>query len=314
MTSFLVLAVSVISIASVLAYRYFGYINSRSIIDTCRQIVNSYTGSIVSSNYILPVTKIIFLTIIFLAFCSLLKGLITPVFINIKLNKNVPVDLSKHPYLKEIFNEIFGSRKPKVYIKNTKKPVAFTIGVFKPSIYLSKGVIDNLSSDEIKALILHEAAHIKNKDSVTLWLASLLRDFLFYLPISHWLYKFLKDEKEASADDFVLNTLKSPFDLASAIVKVSKMSVLNKNYANAILFSEQKNVEGRIKRLLGERYNYKLSFISFVVSIVASAVILLSLIGIAFALPSTQQLSGNNVQNSQTTCSNQSVRNSTQQI
>lgn len=62
-----------------------------------------------------------------------------------------------------------------VVILNIDKPLAFTLGIFKPLIFISKGVL-NLERDVKDLILLHERNHIKFLDNLKVIL------FSFFLP------------------------------------------------------------------------------------------------------------------------------------
>jgi Zn-dependent protease with chaperone function len=93
---------------------------------------------------------------------------------------------------------------PKMYIVDNAKPVAFSFRSLKSAIFMSVSMFEIMNKQEIKAIILHELAHIKHKSSVLKFSNSLLR---FISPLSI-LARFNMDSgpEEERADEFVVKT------------------------------------------------------------------------------------------------------------
>ncbi len=65
------------------------------------------------------------------------------------------------------------SVKPKVYLMDTLSPNAFAVGL-KPersAVAVTSGLMGRLNRDELQAVIAHEIAHLKNRDSMFMTLA-----------------------------------------------------------------------------------------------------------------------------------------------
>jgi Zn-dependent protease with chaperone function len=109
-------------------------------------------------------------------------------------------------------------KAPKLYILDKAEPVAFSFRSFKSAIFLSVGVLDILKDKEIKAIILHELAHISYRSSVLKLSNIILRLFSPFSLIT----RFHDDsgEEEKKADEFVTRTQKTDKHLLSAKKKI----------------------------------------------------------------------------------------------
>lgn len=151
---------------------------------------------------------------------------------------------------------------PKIYILDTDAMNAFACGIIskKSSIYVTKGLLETLNRSELQAVIAHEVAHIKNKDTSLLLscgvgvmimgmlseafldgfskssrrrcsssskgdgliiIIALLVMFLAAL-CSKILYFFVSREREFLADACATKYTRYPEALASALSKISK--------------------------------------------------------------------------------------------
>ena len=73
--------------------------------------------------------------------------------------------------------------KPRIAVVNTKIPNAFATGKTPKSsiVAVSMGLMEELETEELEAVIAHELAHIKNHDVLVLTLASLFSMMAWYL-------------------------------------------------------------------------------------------------------------------------------------
>lgn len=282
----IVLATALISSVVFLTARYFKLVNSRAVAAACQDAVNKCVSAASSAaGYFETPAQFIVAAFSFLLLLIFMKSLLVPMIVSLKVKNIKPINISKYPEIERTLRSIFkGEALPPVYLLKTLKPVAYTFGLFKTSICISQGILEKLNSDELEALISHEAAHICRRDVFFTWLAVLMKDIMFILPISHWLVSKFIYEKEHAADDFALNITKNPIGLASAIVKVSKMG---NNIAPAYTptFAEKKTVESRVKLLLGLNYRPAYGKRSLLISLAASLIIVMSIVGMAVALP-----------------------------
>jgi heat shock protein HtpX len=73
--------------------------------------------------------------------------------------------------------------KPRIAVVNTRIPNAFATGKTPKSsiVAVTVGLMEQLETEEIEAVIAHELAHIKNRDVLVLTLASLFSMVAWYL-------------------------------------------------------------------------------------------------------------------------------------
>ncbi len=131
-----------------------------------------------------------------------------------------------------------------------KAHIAFTHGFFRPKIYLSTGLLKGLSSDELKAVFMHELHHLREKDPLKFILINLLKDALFYLPLAPYVAGRIRLKKECAADDLASKAV-APITLASAIIKAAQQN--NVIAMQASISGEKNTIEIRIKRLLSDK-------------------------------------------------------------
>lgn len=87
----------------------------------------------------------------------------------LKMYKAVPIDEAKAPEIFSMTRELCQNAElpmPKLFVMNNPTPNAFATGRDPEHgvVALTTGIINLLSNDELKGVIAHELAHIKNRD------------------------------------------------------------------------------------------------------------------------------------------------------
>src|SRR3989337_1022973 len=160
-----------------------------------------------------------------------------------------PLSFETHPKLNKILPpmNLYGQV---VLLENNNLHCAFTLGLWKPKIYVSSGICSYLSRKELLAVILHATHHKKSKDPLKLFVVQILYALNFFLPINNYLINLYSAASEKAADDSAINFSREPLELASALVKLSKFKLMDTLSPSAAFSKEQNIVEDRISRLL----------------------------------------------------------------
>ncbi len=111
-------------------------------------------------------------------------------------------------------------RSPRVWLCAYDRPLAFTCGIFRPTILVSTWMLSHLDQQELEAVLTHELEHVARHDYLIIFLATVLRDAFFYLPTSRVAYHLLQHEKELICDELTVRLTRRPLALASALAKV----------------------------------------------------------------------------------------------
>ncbi|MDE1890618.1 MAG: M56 family metallopeptidase [Planctomycetota bacterium] len=160
-----------------------------------------------------------------------------------------PLSIENHPTLKKILIEM-RHYSQRIVLYDSESLSAFTLGILKPTIYLSTGICSQLTTKELLAVILHEIHHRKDMTPLKLFVMQLLYSFNFFLSINHYLLNLYSASSEKAADDTAISISKEPLELASALVKLSKSKTKATLSTLAAFSGGQRVVEERIKRLL----------------------------------------------------------------
>jgi hypothetical protein len=103
----------------------------------------------------------------------------------------------------------------------TSAPQAFCAGYLRPRIYLSRGAVETLSREELRAVVSHELHHVRRRDPLRLLLARSLADALFFIPLLRRSSERYEALGELAADEAAVRRLGGHGALASALVKFS---------------------------------------------------------------------------------------------
>jgi heat shock protein HtpX len=119
---------------------------------------------------------------------GLIQWAIGPAIVRWSTNMR-PLDRNEFPWIEETVFEMCAKNKvkiPKITIANTAMPNAFVFGRTSGSATLSltRGLLNTLTKDEIKAVIAHEIGHIKHNDMVTMTVVSVIPTIAYFIALS----------------------------------------------------------------------------------------------------------------------------------
>lgn len=99
---------------------------------------------------------------------------------------------------------------------------AFSFGVWPPRVMLSTGMLDLLTPEELHALLLHEAYHVRTLDALKVAIARAMARALFFVPLAQDLAHGYLIHKELAADEHVMREMGDRWPLASALYKLAR--------------------------------------------------------------------------------------------
>jgi len=166
--------------------------------------------------------------------------------------KEVPKSDKLYGMVKEVAGKA-GIPMPKVCMMPSNNPNAFATGrnPEHAAVVLSQGIMNLLDEDELKAVIAHEVAHIKNRDTLIITIASTIAGVIAYLAsMARWAAIFggfgddkdnglellflailtpliatiiqlsISRSREFLADETGAKTIRNPNALADALLKI----------------------------------------------------------------------------------------------
>jgi beta-lactamase regulating signal transducer with metallopeptidase domain len=161
--------------------------------------------------------------------------------------------LEKAPYYHRLFVQKIGShlsisRKVKIYISQlVKSPV--TIGYLKPIILLPVAALNNLTVQQVEAILLHELSHIKRYDYLVNLLLTMIHVILYFNPFVKLFLKKAELERENCCDEMVLQFEYDKISYASALLQLEKSS--HSTPVLAMGAADKKHLLNRIEKIVG---------------------------------------------------------------
>ena len=148
---------------------------------------------------------------------------------------------------------------------------ALTVGWFAPRVLVSDRLVDILDAEQLRAVLAHEASHVRRRDPARMFAMRFVARTLFWLPAFQRLADDLSEEVEVLADDEAVRRLHQSREgeqsgtgalvLASAIVQLAaKFPVPRFGPARAhgigagLLHAHEPGLlDRRVRRLAGQR-------------------------------------------------------------
>jgi len=185
-----------------------------------------------------------------------------------------PINKSIIKKVNSISNQLNITKKISVHESSLIQSPLIT-GWLRPMILFPIGLVNQLNTNEIEAIIAHELAHVSRHDILFNFLQSLSEIIYYYHPGIWWISNQIRKEREHSCDDIALQVTGNQLDYAKALLQVQ-------NYARtpqlALGFSGKKGqLLTRVQRVLSPTETKNRLFEKLILSIVIlSAVVSMS--------------------------------------
>lgn len=124
-------------------------------------------------------------------------------------------------------------------------PRAFCLGFWRPRIWLTAGLVDLLTDEELIAVLTHEVAHCRQRDPLRLLLSRALTSAFFFLPLVSDLAKLAELQQEVAADQAAIIHLSNDLPLLCALQKL-----LMPQAHPRVPYSPFNVTEARLRRLI----------------------------------------------------------------
>jgi len=99
------------------------------------------------------------------------------------------------------------------------RPFSFCYWFRSPRICLSTGLIKRLDDAELRAVLLHERYHLRQRDPLRLVIARYFAAGLYVVPVVEELVEYYTVQKEVAADQAAVRAMGGVRELASALFK-----------------------------------------------------------------------------------------------
>lgn len=97
-------------------------------------------------------------------------------------------------------------------------------GWWRPVVFLPTALLARMPVDLIEALLAHELAHVRRHDYLVNLLQNLAEALLFYHPVTWWLSRRIRNEREHIADRLAADVTGQPRRLALALSELSELA------------------------------------------------------------------------------------------
>jgi len=115
-----------------------------------------------------------------------------------------------------------GAKFPAYRIRH-KFPLIAVVGVVRPRLFIASQVFDTLSDAELAAALAHERGHVEARDNLKRALLRAAQDAFFFAPGRSLVRAWQLASEEAADETAASESPATALNLASAIVKISRM-------------------------------------------------------------------------------------------
>lgn len=141
--------------------------------------------------------------------------------------------------------------KPVQVLESAIVEVPMVLGYFKPVILMPVGAFNNLSPEQVEAVLAHEMAHIVRNDFLYNILQSLVETLFYFNPAVWWLSSVVRTERENCCDDVAISVCGNSLQYAKTLVALQEMNL--RAPALSIPFGKSKGqLLNRVKRILNQ--------------------------------------------------------------
>ena len=135
--------------------------------------------------------------------------------------------------------------------KLAEEPI--TLRHLKPIVLFPVGLINQLSVEQVEAILLHELAHIRRWDYLVNWLQSIVELLFFYHPAVWWISGQVREAREHCCDDLVVQKGGAQRMLyAQTLTQLTALSFTSKRKLTMSIKGINGAFSQRVKRLFGQ--------------------------------------------------------------
>lgn len=230
----------------------------------CQSFINTHMIPIPYYVSIIPVF-LLFLIVLF-SFLKLLALTVKTQYLKHSLKDKVTIDRNINKLIRKL------NLSKKVVIISSQEKFAYCLGIMNSSIYLSTGLIAELTLSEIEAVLRHEQYHLERHDTFTMMVASVAYSLFPFFPLLGDLIKKYRIEREILADNFAIQHLGNSKPLISALTKLL-ITPQTKTVALAAI-ADSDTLEPRILSLMNKPYSKRQFRLKHVFATLLSAFII----------------------------------------
>ncbi len=156
-----------------------------------------------------------------------------------------------------VFEKIHAKFPMKKSVRIVESALAKTpmvIGYFKPVILFPLGAINQLTQQEVEAVLAHEIAHIYRNDYLLNIIQSFIEIVFYYHPAVWWISANIRTERENCCDDIAVKICGSSITYVKALVTLEEIQPAP-NLAMSFSSGSKNQLLNRVKRILNQPQN-----------------------------------------------------------
>lgn len=157
-------------------------------------------------------------------------------------------ELSYRLFVQKIAGQLGLKKKVQLYLSEfVHSPL--TIGYLKPIILLPISALNNLSTQQAEAILLHELSHIRRHDYLINFVISIFYTLLYFNPFVKQFMKHIEADREACCDLMVLQFGYDKVGYASALLTLEKVAA--QKHELVLGAAGKKYLLNRIEKIVG---------------------------------------------------------------
>ena len=107
----------------------------------------------------------------------------------------------------------------------SRYPFSFVWGYFRSKLIVSTGLLNALTSEELAALLEHEAAHHTRRDNLSKWMLTICRYLSPAFPLTGLLYRWWSEQVEMVCDEVAARSTNDPVEVAGALLRLTRLTL-----------------------------------------------------------------------------------------
>jgi bla regulator protein blaR1 len=140
---------------------------------------------------------------------------------NLRRNSRELDPATVDPTLQPVLSEFNSARRVKLRVSDGVR-VPAAVGFCRPAVIIPEWAVGELSPEDLKAVLLHELAHLQRWDDWTNLAQKVLKALFFFHPAVWWIERRLTLEREMACDDLVLAQTENPRAYASSLISFAE--------------------------------------------------------------------------------------------
>ena len=124
------------------------------------------------------------------------------------------------------------------------------IGGGSPAIGVAPALVEQLTSDELDRVVIHEWAHVQRRDDLANVAQLIARLLVGWHPAVWWIDRRLQAEREAACDEMVVSVTGSSKAYAACLLKLASLHFLQREALPALGVLSSATVSARIRRVV----------------------------------------------------------------